>query len=93
MRSCRNPFRVRLSHPSQILGQEAEQHIGPFPDETLRSMRRAQMRLRGKSLRNLGHLEDYATLMAHEPGADLDQLLAQRGRDQVLNVCRQGGRR
>jgi hypothetical protein len=31
MRSFRTPFGVRLSHPSQVLGQEAEQHIGPFP--------------------------------------------------------------
>jgi hypothetical protein len=30
MRSFRTPFRVRLGHPSQVLGQEAEQHIRPF---------------------------------------------------------------
>jgi hypothetical protein len=58
MRSFRTPLRVRLSHPSQVLGQEAEQHIGPFRHQTLRSMRRAQMRIRGKKFSrpdNSGH--------------------------------------
>jgi hypothetical protein len=58
LRSFRISFRRRPSHPSQVLGQEAEQHLGPFPHQTLRSMRRAQMRVQGKKLSqpdNSGH--------------------------------------
>ena len=42
--------------------------------------------------RHLGQLEDEVAAVAHDPGADLDQLLAQRGQRPMLDPLRQGQR-
>ena len=39
---------------------------------------------------DLGQLEHDVAAMAHDPGADLDQLLAQRGQRPMLDPLRQG---
>ncbi len=41
---------------------------------------------------HLRHLESDVTAVAHDPRADLDQLLAQRGQRPVLDLLRQGQR-
>ena len=50
MRSFSSSLPCDAQSPSQVLGQKAEQHIAPSQHQTLRSMRRAQMRVRGKKL-------------------------------------------
>jgi hypothetical protein len=44
----------------------------------------------GSGQRHLGQLEDDVASMAHDPGTDLDQLLAQRRERPLLNLLRQG---
>ena len=46
----------------------------------------------GSGQRHLGQLEDDVASMAHDPGSDLDQLLAQGGQRPVLDARRQGQR-